>query len=66
MVSIVDSLLSTRHALANRILRCAANAYFIGSGWAAALVSRVSRGFAAQKERHFTPFCPSLLRFTGV
>ena len=32
MVSIVDSLLSTLHKSANRILRCEANAYFIGSG----------------------------------
>ena len=32
LVSIVDSLLSTLHASANRILRCEANAYFIGSG----------------------------------
>ena len=34
MVSIVDSLLSTLHASANRILRCETNAYFIGSGYA--------------------------------
>ena len=32
--SIVDSLLSTLHASANRILRCEANDYFIGSGYA--------------------------------
>ena len=37
MVSIVDSLLSTLHASANRILRCEANAYFIGSGYASSL-----------------------------
>ena len=34
---IVDSLLSTLHASANRILRCEANAYFIGSGYASSL-----------------------------
>ena len=32
MVSIVDSLLSTLHASANRILHCEGNEYFIGSG----------------------------------
>lgn len=37
MVSIFDSLLSTLHASANRILRCEANAYFIGSGYASSL-----------------------------
>ena len=37
MVSIVDSLLSTLHASPNRILRCEANAYFIGSGYAGSL-----------------------------
>ena len=37
MVLIVDSLLSTLHASANRILRCEANAYFIGSGCAGSL-----------------------------
>ena len=37
VVSIVDSLLSTLHASASRILRCEANAYFIGSGYAGSL-----------------------------
>ena len=37
MVSIADSLLSTLHASANRILRCEANAYFIGSGYTSSL-----------------------------
>ena len=37
MISIVDSLLLTLHASANRILRCDANAYFIGSGYAGSL-----------------------------
>ena len=37
MVSIVDSSLTTLHASANRILRCEANAYFIGSGYAGSL-----------------------------
>ena len=59
MVSIVDSLLSTLHASANRILRCEANAYFIGSGYAGSLFFLlglppsflVSRSFAAQRSR---------------
>ena len=37
MVSIVDNLLSTLHASANRILHCEANTYFIGSGCADSL-----------------------------
>ena len=37
MVSIVDSLLSTLHASANRILHCEANTQFIGSGYASSL-----------------------------
>ena len=37
MVSIIDSLLSTLDASANRILRCEANEYFIGSGYASSL-----------------------------
>ena len=37
MVSIIASFLSTLHASANRILRCEANAYFIGSGYASSL-----------------------------
>ena len=36
-VSIIDSLLSTLHASANRILRCDANAYSICSGYAGSL-----------------------------
>ena len=50
MVSMVDSLLSTIHASANRILRCETNALALAkravslfSSRAAALVSRVSR-----------------------
>ena len=59
MVSMVDSLLSTIHVSANRILRCEANAYFIGSGYAGSLffflrlppLFLASRGFAAQRSR---------------
>ena len=59
MVSIVDSLLSTLHASANRILRFEANAYFIGSGFTSSLFFLlglppsflVFRGFAAQRSR---------------
>ena len=41
-VSIIDSLLSTLHASANRILRCDANAYCICncSGYTGSLLSR--------------------------
>ena len=60
MVSIVDSLLSTPHVSTNRILRCEANACFIGSGYAGSLsffffLLRLppsflaSRGFTAQR-----------------
>ena len=54
MVSIADSLLSTLHASANRILRCEANAYFIGSGYASSLsffFSGCRPRFAAQRSR---------------
>ena len=60
MVSIVDSLLSSLPASANRILRFEANAYFIGSGYAGSLSFFFSgcrprfscpRGFAAQHSR---------------
>ena len=68
MVSIVDSLLSTLLASANRILRCEANAYFIGSGYAAvplffsraaALVSRVSQLRPSTLKRACTPLTKS-------
>ena len=49
MVLLVDSLFSTLHASANRIL---ANAVYLFSSRASALVSRVSsRGFAARPSR---------------
>ena len=52
IVLIVDSLLSTLHASANRIWCCEANAVYLFSSRASALVSRVSsRGFAARPSR---------------
>ena len=68
MVSIVDSLLSMRHTSANRILRCEANAYLMGSGYAsslsfsslaAALVSRVSGLRRSTLARVCTPLTKS-------
>ena len=50
MVSIVDSSLSTLHVSANRILRCEANAYFIGSGYASLRTADTFPG------RSFSPY----------
>ena len=52
MVLLVDSLFSTLHASVNRIWCCEANAVYLFSSRASALVSRVSsRGFAARPSR---------------
>ena len=59
MVSIADSLLSTLHASANRILRCEANEYFIRSGYASSLVSRVLRLRRSTLARACTPLTKS-------